>query len=64
MWQVFVNVDEQGNILVEYSGRNIIAEDQYDYFFLVNEEVAMHLNEYKVSLNGFKPSLVLKGSAL
>lgn len=63
LWQAFVNVDSAGNITGDYSGKNIVAEDPYDFFFLVYKEVAMNLNEYRVQLDGFKPSLVPKQSA-
>lgn len=58
--QLFVKVNENGEIIESYAGRNIIAVDQYDYFFLVEESMAEKINDYKVVINGMKPSLSLK----
>ncbi len=58
--QLFVNVNEQGEITTSYFGKNIIATEAFDFFFLVDEEIVDNIDNYQVSLDGFKPSLVLK----
>ena len=61
MIQLFVNVDETGNIKKEYSGENIVAEDNYDYFFLTEKATIENLPNLKVVIGeNMKPQLVLK----
>ncbi|CDQ17935.1 hypothetical protein [Halobacillus karajensis] len=63
-WQVYVNVDEEGFIILQYSGKHIVATDDFDFFFLTDEETIANLEDYKVQLDGYKPSLVLKENAV
>lgn len=58
--QLFVNVDNEGNIKMSYSGENIIATEPFDFFFLVDEEIVNNLTDYHVVMSGFKATLQLK----
>lgn len=58
--QLYLNVNADGNITGTYSGKNIVATEQYDYFFIVNEETADKAGLYKVVIDNMKPQLVLK----
>lgn len=58
--QLFVNVDENGNIVDAQMGESIVATDEFNFFFLIDEEMANAIHSYKVVLNGMKPALVLK----
>ncbi|WP_422122937.1 hypothetical protein DHX103_14495 [Planococcus sp. X10-3] len=60
MIQLFVNVDADGNIKKEYSGENIIAEENFDFHFLTDQETVDNLPNLKIVMNGMKKSLVLK----
>ncbi|ANU28463.1 hypothetical protein [Planococcus versutus] len=62
--QVFVNVDKNGDILSGQIGQNIAASEDFDFFFMVSPVVAEELDKYKVQLDGFKKSLVLKEGAM
>lgn len=58
--QLYINVNSDGNITGTYSGKNIVATEQYDYFFIVEESVADQAGLYKVEIENMKPRLVLK----
>lgn len=58
--QVYANVNDKGEIVLAQIGENIVASEDFDFFFMVTPEVADELDKYKVSLDGFKKSLVLK----
>lgn len=58
--QLYVNVDQDGNVRGMYAGKNIVATEQYDYFFIVDEDVADQAGLYKVEIDNMKPRLVLK----
>jgi hypothetical protein len=58
--QLYCNVDNEGNIIESYYGPNILPDVAYDFFFMVEEQITDNLDQYKVILNGFKASLVLK----
>lgn len=60
MIQVFVNVDENGNIKSVYSGKNIVMTEPYHYCFIKEEEIADEAYLYKVVINKMVPELVLK----
>jgi hypothetical protein len=48
---VFVDVDEQGNIVDAFIGVNIIPSRQYDYFFFTMDEGVMeNIGAYKVNI--------------
>lgn len=57
---VFVDVNDSGEIRGAYVGKDIIANRQYGFFFYVDEGVANNITDYKVILNGYNASLVLK----
>ena len=59
--QLFVNVDDEGEIINAQYGENIVATDEFNFFFLVDEETMQTIQNYKVALKGMKPMLVLKG---
>ena len=60
--QLFVNVDDNGEIKMSYSCENVIATEQFDFFFLTDEETVNDLTNFKVAIVGFKPALALKAS--
>jgi hypothetical protein len=55
---LFVNIDENGNIIESLYGHNIIPDREYDFFFFTTEEIAMTAHQYKVVIKGFKTELV------
>lgn len=63
---LFCNVDEEGNILPTAAfGKNVLPTEQYDFFFYLEEgfdevDVLDFSSKYKVVLNGYKASLVMK----
>ncbi|PZX07888.1 hypothetical protein C7437_1011010 [Psychrobacillus insolitus] len=61
--QLFVNVDNEGNIITSYHGENIIAADPYEFFFLTDVQTVEDIGLYKVVMVGMKPTLVLKENA-
>lgn len=57
--QLFVKVDSQGSIKEVYSGRNIVMTEPQHYCFIVDEEVANAVAEYKVIIDeNMVPQLV------
>lgn len=58
VYQCFVVVDENGNIISAQQGKNIIATDDYDFGFLIPEEI--EISEWKVVIEKMKPALVRK----
>ncbi|MBZ5203189.1 hypothetical protein HU147_18460 [Planomicrobium chinense] len=60
--QLFVNVDEEGNIIDAQMGVNIVQSDPFPFFFLIDEEMAANISDYKVVIEGMKPKLVLKSA--
>lgn len=58
VYQCFVVVDENGNIISAQQGKNIIATDDYDFGFLITEEI--EISEWKVIIEKMKPALVRK----
>jgi hypothetical protein len=57
---LFVNIDENGNIIEALYGQNIIPDREYDFFFYTTEEVAANAFDYKVAIVNMKPELVKK----
>jgi hypothetical protein len=57
---LFVNIDENGNVIEALYGLNIIPDREYDFFFYTTEEIAENAFDYKVAIVGMKPELVLK----
>jgi hypothetical protein len=63
---LFCDVDDEGNILPSaVFGKNALPTQQYDYFFYLEEghedtDVLVFSEKYKVVLDGYKASLVLK----
>jgi hypothetical protein len=58
--QLYLNVNEEGHVRGMYSGKNIVATEQFDYFFIADEETADNAGLYKVVIENMKPRLVLK----
>ena len=58
--RIYVNVDDQGNIKLDYSGKDIVMTEPYHYCFMKDEEVAQNIARYKVVVEGMVPQLVLK----
>jgi hypothetical protein len=58
--QLFLNVDNEGNIVQTYSGKEIVANEPFHFFFLIDEDIWGNVPAYKVQIDGYKPSLVLK----
>lgn len=61
--QLYVNVTPEGFIRGMYSGKNIVATEQYDYFFITDEDTADNAGLYKVVIENMKPKLVLREPA-
>lgn len=61
--QLYVNVTPEGFIRSMYSGKNIVATEQYDYFFITDEDTADNAGLYKVVIENMKPKLVLREPA-
>ncbi|WP_374187426.1 hypothetical protein ACEPPU_24055 [Priestia aryabhattai] len=65
-YQIFITVDDEGNITTAEMGRYIIRLEPCDFFFVVNEEeykeIEPNIKNYKVALNGYRSELVLKES--
>jgi hypothetical protein len=57
---LFVNIDENGNIIEALYGQNIIPDREYDFFFYTTEEVATNAFDYRVAIVKMKPELVKK----
>ncbi len=61
-FQVFITVNETGEIMTCEVGQFIVRSEPADFFFMVDEETGKDLQTnaqyYKVVLVGFKPSLV------
>jgi hypothetical protein len=55
---LFVNTDDEGNITESLYGHNIIPDREYDFFFIVEEEVAVNAFDYKVAIVKMKPTLM------
>lgn len=56
--QVYINTDENGEILSAQQGQYIVPSEMWDFYFYTSEEVATSLTEYKVVIEGIKPKLV------
>lgn len=57
-YQCFVVVDEEGNIISAQQGKNIIATEHFDFWFLIEQEI--EITEWKVIVEKMKPALVRK----
>lgn len=57
---IYVDVDEQGNIVSSQGGTNAKPEREYDYFFIRDKLTLDNILKYKVIINEYKPDLVLK----
>jgi hypothetical protein len=57
---LYVNIDEDGNIVDSLYGQNIIPDREYDFFFYTTEEIAENAFDYKVAIVKMKPELVKK----
>ncbi|MED3974619.1 hypothetical protein P4639_14595 [Priestia megaterium] len=63
-YQLFVEVDEEGNITSAEYGQMIVRMDSADFFFIKHEDegnkIMENIENYKIQLDGYKASLVLK----
>ncbi|MEK4754786.1 hypothetical protein MKX72_19995 [Priestia sp. FSL R5-0597] len=63
-YQLFITCDDEGNITSAEYGQMIVRLDPADFFFVVTKEEGDILNDniskYKIQIDGFRPSLVLK----
>lgn len=59
MWRLYCNTDEHGNITDSYFGEDIVASDPFSFFFIVEKDVAMNIENFKVQIVNFQPKLVL-----
>lgn len=56
--QIYVNVDQDGNIIEASVGENIIPSKQFDFYFYSETEVDLDtVSRSKVVVNGFKAML-------
>lgn len=55
---LYVNIDENGNIIEALYGQNIIPDREYDFFFYTTEDIAVNAFQYKVVIVNMKPTLV------
>lgn len=60
MWRLYCDTDSYGNIIDSYYGKDISASDPFTFFFLIDEDVALNIDKYRVDIVNFKTSLVLK----
>lgn len=57
--QVFINVTDEGYIKDLLSGRSIVADGPYDYYFYMDEEEVNALGRARVVVDeNMKPQLV------
>lgn len=63
-YQMFITCDENGNITSAEYGQMMVRMEPADFFFLYQEiegnKIMENIENYKVQINGYKPSLVLK----
>lgn len=63
-FQMFITCDEEGNVTSAEYGQMIVRMEEADFFFLYpsakGNEIMENIENYKVQIDGFKPSLVLK----
>lgn len=63
-YQLFIECDEQGNITSADYGQMIVRMDPADFFFIYQEdegnEIMENIHKYKIKIDGFKASIVLK----
>ena len=58
--QIYVNVDDEGNIIAAQTGEYIIPSEEWDHFFLRDEQTESTVYDHKVVIIGTKAQLVLK----
>lgn len=58
--QIYVNVDDNGNIISAMQGKMLVVNQQWDFYFYESQEVADNLQDYKVIVEGLRKKLVLK----
>lgn len=63
-YQIFITVDDNGEITTCDIGERIVRTEPADFFFMVGESVAQDLMErafnYKIVVNGYRAGLVNK----
>lgn len=57
---IYVNVDEEGNVVYGVGGTRPVPEAEYNFFFLRDQLTLDNITKFKVVLDGFKAELVLK----
>lgn len=63
-YRIFVNVDVEGNIKGDYSGKDIVMTEPYHYCFIKTEDVAENLHQYKVIVRDMVPQLIPKNESV
>lgn len=58
--QLYVNVNNDGTIKEHFAGSNIVPATNYNFYFMVEPEVADDVDAYKVVMNGLEAQLVKK----
>ena len=58
--QLYCDIDEAGNIIRSFYGKNIIPEKSYDFFDRVDAAIVENIENYKLTLVGMKLELVLR----
>lgn len=57
---IYVNVDNEGNVIKGSGGTSPVPELEYNFFFIRDQITLDNILKFKVVLNGFVPDLVLK----
>lgn len=57
---IFVNVDDQGNVIRAMGGTSPVPDAEYDFFFLRDKLTLDNITKFRVVMNGFKADLVLR----
>jgi len=60
---VFVNTDDEGNIIEARMGISPVPNKKYTFFFYFEEEFTDDITEYRVEINGYETNLVKKDNA-
>jgi hypothetical protein len=57
---IYVNVDNQGNVIKGSGGTSPVPEMEFHFFFIRDQLTLDNILKFKVILNGFVPDLVLR----
>lgn len=58
--QVYVNVDDSGEIISAQIGQYMVPTEEWDFYFYQSKEVADNIENYKVTVEGLRKKLILK----